>query len=94
MEDPTIFRKKDNVEVELKSPTKAIICNTKTGNKAAITDKTDIDIISYLISENEIIVENVARDLGIDKHRVMKPLKKFAKREFLKDISEECTLLD
>jgi hypothetical protein len=92
--DPTFFKKEANVIIEIKSPTKLIVRNTVSGARIALSDKTDINIISPLIKDEEIIVEILAKKLGIDRSRIMSLLKKLAKRKFIKDITKTCELFD
>ena len=88
------YAKKPNVIIEQTSSNKIIIRNLETSNHTSLTDKTDIAIVSTLLSENTLFVEQVAKQLTIDTHRVNKPLKELAKRNFLSDVSEENTLFD
>ncbi|GHV32388.1 hypothetical protein AGMMS4952_22660 [Spirochaetia bacterium] len=94
LENLTFYKKEDNVIIEIKSSTKAIIRNTVTGTRMALSDKTDIKIISPLVTDEEIQVDNLARKLEIDESRIMSLLKKLAKRNFLKNITKTRKLFE
>ena len=58
----THFEKNPDV---MKTPTKIILRNTVTRNKKALTDKTDIAVISAFITENLIVIELLASNIKV-----------------------------
>lgn len=90
----TYFEKNQNVIIEQKSPSKAVIYNTVTGAKKAFTDKTDIRIILAFDKKSGGAIENLASELKIDLHRIKSLLKKLTKRKFLSNTTEDYTLPD